>query len=286
MARIVYVNGNYMPYAAASVHVEDRGFQFADGVYEVCEIFHGRLVDLSAHLARLERSLGEIGMPLPMPSGALKAVIRETVRRNRVRDGLLYLQVTRGEARRDFLFPTPDIAPTLVLIARSVPRAKAAARAETGIKVMTTGDIRWKRPDIKTLLLLPQVLAREAARAQGAGEAWLVDDDGNVTEGAASNAWILNTDGVLITRPSDDGILKGVTRQTILSLAEKLQMPVEKRKFSVAEAKSAREAFVTAATALVMPVVEIDGEPVGSGKPGPVAKRLREGLHSAAELWH
>ncbi len=285
MARIVYVNGRYLPYAQAFVHVEDRGFQFADGVYEVCEIFAGRLVDLSPHLARLARSLREIGMDMPMSERALRGVIRETVRRNRVRDGLLYMQVTRGQAPRDFLFPEPDVPPTMVLLARHSSPATGRRRAESGIAVITTRDIRWQRPDIKTLLLLPQVLARQAAREQGAGEAWLVDEEGYVTEGAASNAWIVTKDGVLVTRPSAARILKGVTRQTVLSLAASLGLSVEKRKFSVAEAKAAREAFVTAATALVMPVVAIDGVPVGDGTPGPITRRLREGLHEAAELW-
>ena len=284
MGRIVYVNGSYLPYAQASVHVEDRGFQFADGVYEVCEIFNGRLVDLPGHLQRLARSLSEIGIAAPMPQGALRAVIRETVRRNRVRDGLLYLQVTRGQAKRDFFFPAPETPPSLVLIARCVPRAQADDRARRGIAVVSMPDIRWKRPDIKTLLLLPQVLARETARAAGALEAWLVDADGFVTEGAASNAWIVTADGVLVTRPSQAAILKGVTRQTVLRMAEKLGFPVEKRKFTIAEAQSARECFITAATARVTPVISVDGVKIGDGRAGPIALRLRADLHQTADL--
>ena len=285
MARIVYVNGQYLPYREAAVHVEDRGFQFADAVYEVCEIFKGRLTDLSGHLDRLNRSLLELDIPQPMPRAALLNVIRELMRRNRVRDGLLYLQVTRGAAPRDFFIPRPALTPTVVALARSVPRQRGEVTAAKGIRVVTMADQRWKRPDIKTTLLLPQVLARETARQKGAAEAWLVDADGFVTEGAASNAWIVTKDNKLVTRPSGEAILKGITRQTVLKLAEKLGLTVEKRKFTVAEAKAAQEAFITAATAVVMPVIAIDDSPIGNGQPGPLAAQLRQKLYTVAEQW-
>ena len=212
-------------------------------------------------------------------------MIREVVRRNQVRDGLLYLQVTRGAAARDFFVPVPALRPSLVVIARAVPRRKGEETAAKGISVVSMPDQRWKRPDIKTTMLLPQVMARHAARQQGASEAWLVDSDGFVTEGAASNAWIMTDDGRLVTRPFDAAILKGITRETVLRLLHALGLKVEKRKFTVAEAKAAREAFVTAATAVVMPVVNIDGTPIGNGRPGPVATKLRHDLYTIAELW-
>src|SRR3954454_8623549 len=199
MARIAYVNGRYFPHAAARVHVEDRGFQFADGVYEVCEVAGGRLVDERRHMQRLTRSLGEIGIPLPMPLDALGIVLRETIRRNRVQDGLVYLQITRGQARRDFLFPAPGTRPSMVVTARNLDHARIDRTATEGIAVVTVPDNRWARVDIKSVSLLPNVLAKEAARAAGAREAWFVDKDGFVTEGASSNAWIVTRDGTLVT---------------------------------------------------------------------------------------
>lgn len=283
MTRVVYVNGRYLPYAQAGVHVEDRGFQFADGVYEVAEVKDGRLVDESRHLARLARSLGELAIPMPMAPAALGLVLRETVRRNRVGTGLVYLQVTRGAAPRDFPFPK-GVEPTVVALARRVDGARREARAKAGIAVKTLPDIRWGRCDIKTVMLLPAVLAKEAAAAEGAQEAWLVDSQGLVTEGASSNAWIVDQAGTVITRPTANAILPGVTRRTLLDLLSREKIPVIERAFSVAEALNAREAFITSASGTVMPVVSINGAAVGGGYPGELTLRLRSNFHQVAEL--
>lgn len=283
MSRIAYVNGVYVPLRDACVHVEDRGFQFADGVYEVCEVFGGRLIDETRHLARLKRSLSELGIGMPVGEGALKVILRETVRRNRVRNGLVYLQVTRGAARRDFVFPAADTPPTLVVTARSVDRSKAEAGAANGISVISLPDNRWERVDIKSTGLLPNALARQRAKERGAKEAWFVDKDGYVTEGAASNAWIITRENTLLTRPAESGILRGVTRTTLLDLARRDNLLVSERPFTLAEAKAAKEAFVTAATALIMPVVRIDDTVVGDGKPGALTARLRARFHEVAE---
>ncbi|GLK78309.1 D-amino-acid transaminase [Methylopila turkensis] len=282
MSRIAYVNGRYLPHAGAAVHIEDRGYQFADGVYEVCEVRDGALIDEERHLARLWRSLRELAIRAPMGEGALKLVLRETIRRNRVRDGIVYLQVTRGVARRDHYFPAPDTAPALVVTARSADRAKVNAAAEAGVKVITVPENRWPRVDIKTIGLLPNVLVKQQAKEAGAREAWYVDADGRVTEGGSTNAWIVTGEGVIVTRPAESGILRGVTRATVLEAAQKLQMRVEERAFTVEEAKAAKEAFNTAATAIVTPVVAIDGSPVGDGRPGPVALELRRRFHEFA----
>ena len=283
MARIAYVNGRYLPHRAAAVHVEDRGYQFADGVYEVCEVGEGRLVDERRHMQRLVRSLGELGIALPMSLAALGIVLRETVRRNRVEHGLVYLQVTRGVARRDFLFPSPETRPSVVVTARNLDRGKQERLAAEGIAVVTVPDNRWDRVDIKSVSLLPNVLAKEAARASGAREAWFVDRDGFVTEGASSNAWIVTRDGKLVTRPADHGILRGITRTVVLDVAAARNLGLEERRFSVTEAYEAREAFVTSASQIVMPVVSIDGRPIGNGAPGLVANALRRDFHRHAE---
>ena len=283
MARIVYVNGRYLPYAEAGVHVEDRGFQFADSVYEVCEVKSGALIDTTRHLARLDRSLAELKIAKPMPDSALRHVLRQVVRRNRVRDGLVYLQVTRGTAARDFLFPI-GTEPTLVAIARPIDPQKVAAKAEVGIAVSSVPDPRWGRCDLKTVMLLPAALAKESARDAAAQEAWFIDEKGFVTEGASSNAWIVRPDGFVLTRPLDHRILSGVTRATLLDLLKAQGIPFEQRSFSVAEAQAAREAFVTSASATVMPVVRIDGRMVADGRPGALTKRLREKFHDLAEI--
>lgn len=283
MSRIAYVNGSYRPLAEAAVHIEDRGFQFADGVYEVCEIRDGMVVDETRHLDRLWRSLGELSIAAPMGRPALKIVMHEVMRRNRVRDGLVYLQVTRGAARRDFVFPDPPVPPSLIVLARPTDRGKADTLAATGIAVVTVPESRWARVDIKSTSLLPNVLAKEAAKRAGAREAWFVDRDGFVTEGGSSNAWIVTPAGELVTRSADGGILRGITRTTLIDLLARDGLVFFERPFTVAEAKAAREAFVSAATALIMPVVRIDGEPVGDGRPGPVATRLRGTFHSMAE---
>ncbi len=284
MARIAYVNGRYQPYAEAGVHVEDRGFQFADSVYEVCEVKGGALIDTTRHLARLERSLAELKIAKPMTDRALRHVLGEVVRRNRVRNGLVYLQVTRGQATRDFLFPGGEANPTLVVLARAIDPAKVAAKAQHGIAVKSIADARWGRCDLKTVMLLPAALAKEAAREAGAQEAWFVDEAGFVTEGASSNAWIVRPDGFVLTRKLDHRILGGVTRATLLDLLKSLGVPVEQRSFTIAEAQAAREAFVTSASATVMPVVSIDGRKVADGKPGPLTLRLREKFHDLAEI--
>lgn len=284
MTRTVYVNGQYMPYAQAAVHAEDRGFQFADAVYEVCEVKDGRLVDETRHMARLKRSLAELGIPEPMADGAWARVLRETIRRNRVRNGLVYLQVTRGAGPRDFLFPPDDVLPTVVCLARSVSPRGQAATAEAGIAVRTVPDTRWARCDIKTVMLLPAALAKEAARSIGAKEAWLVDANGYVTEGASSNAWIVDREGRLVTRQIDNAILRGVTRTTLMDVLARAGLSVVERPFTVEEARAAREAFITSATNLVMPVVAIDGQPIGNGAPGLLTQRLRSEFHGTAEL--
>ena len=275
MPRLAYVNGRFVRQAEASVSIEDRGFQLSDGVYEVWAVFDGRLVDSEGHFARLQRSLGELSIDPPMGRAALDLVLRETIRRNRIGAGTVYLQVTRGAAPRDHAFPSPTPKPTLVVTARRGDPKDAAARAAAGVKVITLADIRWGRCDIKSIGLLPNVLAKQTAREQGAFEAWLVDAQGLVTEGAASNAWIVDAEGVLRTRDLGSNILRGVTRLSLFDLAREEGLEVQEQAFTVAEAKSAREAFLTGAGALVMPVVRIDDTVIGDGSPGPVAKRLR-----------
>jgi D-alanine transaminase len=284
MTRVVYVNGQYLPYGQAAVHAEDRGFQFGDGVYEVCEVKDGRLIDETRHMTRLGRSLNELRIPGPMSDRAWSRVLRETIRRNRVKDGILYLQVTRGAGPRDFLFPSEDVLPTVVCLARSVSPRRVEAAAEAGIGVKTMPDIRWGRCDIKTVMLLPASLAKEAARAEGAKEAWFVDDQGYVTEGASSNAWIVDKEGRLVTRHIDNAILRGVTRTTLMDVLQREAISVVERAFTVEEAKNAREAFITSATNTVMPVISIDGQPIGNGAPGMLTQRLRSEFHGAAEF--
>ena len=284
MTRVVYVNGQYLPYAEAGVHAEDRGFQFGDAVYEVCEVAGGRLVDETRHIARLARSLAEIGIAQPMSARAWARVLRETVRRNRVGHGLVYLQVSRGAGPRDFLFPGEGVPPTVVCLARRVDPARSEAAAAAGIGIKTMPDPRWARCDIKTVMLLPASLAKEAARKEGAREAWFVDAQGYVTEGGSSNAWIVDREGRLITRQVDNAILRGVTRTTLIDLLKRENIELVERPFTVAEAKAAREAFITSATNIVMPVTRIDGAPIGNGAPGLLALRLRSEFHSAAEM--
>ena len=283
MPRISYVNGRYLPHAKAGVHVEDRGYQFADGVYEVCQIARGNIVDMRRHLDRLDRSLSELRIRWPISRRALETVIAEVARRNRVADGLVYLQITRGVASRDHYFPPQAVRPSLVVTAKRIDPALAEERAATGIKVVTVPDNRWERVDIKTVGLLPNVLARQRAKEAGAGEAWFVDGDGMVTEGAATNAWIVTADGRLVTRPADFGILRGVTRATILDVAARHGLAVEERAFSVAEASAAAEAFISGAVTVVMPVIAIDGHAIGDGRPGRVALSLRQAFFDIAE---
>jgi len=275
VSRIAYVDGRYVPHGAAAVHVEDRGFQFADGVYEVWAVFDGRLSDAEGHLTRLERSLDELRIARPLGRTALLAIVRETLRRNRVLNGLCYIQITRGQARRDHAFPSPDTRPTVVVTAKPVDFAAWDAKARQGGAVVTVPESRWARCDIKTVSLLPNVLAKQTAKEASAIEAWFVDRDGFVTEGASTNAWIVDGEGRLRTRDTDANILRGITRASLIELARERQMAVDERPFTVEEAKHAREAFITAASAFVTPITRIDGETVGDGRPGPVALRLR-----------
>lgn len=275
MGRIAYVNGRFVPHGEAAVHIEDRGYQLADAVYEVWALFDGKLGDAEGHFARLERSLGELRIPMPMSRRALTIVLREAVRRNRVRDGLIYLQVSRGVAPRDHAFPTVETHPAMVITCKAVDRAAAEVRAAKGAAVITTPENRWGRCDIKTVGLLPNVLAKQAARERGAVEAWFVDELGLVTEGASSNAWIVAADGVLRTRDTNANILRGVTRRTLFDVIADAGLKVEERPFSVEDARAAREAFITGAGNLVLPITSVDGQPVGTGAVGPVAMRLR-----------
>ncbi|MGH6724968.1 MAG: D-amino-acid transaminase [Pseudolabrys sp.] len=284
MSRIAYVNGRYLPHAHAVVSIDDRGYQFADGAYEVCEVRGGRLVDERRHMARLERSLGELRIARPMSPAALSVVLRETVRRNRVHDGIVYVQITRGVARRDFAFPRLDTKGSVVVTARSNDLARLEQLAAEGIAVVTVPDIRWNRVDIKSISLLPNVLAKQAARERGAREAWLVDAQGCVTEGASSNAWIVSRDGKLITHPLGYDILPGITRSVVVDMLKAQGLAFEERAFSVDEAYAAREAFVTSTSQIVLPVVSIDGRPVGNGAPGLVATALRRDFHRYAEF--
>ncbi len=284
MTRIVYVNGAYRPYSDAAIHAEDRGYQFADGVYEVCEVRNGSLVDERRHMRRLRRSLSELHMDLPMGNRSLGVILRETVRRNRVKNGVVYLQVTRGVARRDFAFPPSGTEPSIICLARSLSSSKAERKAAAGVSVITVPDIRWRRVDIKTTGLLAQSLARQQAKEAGADEAWLVDDDGFVTEGASCNAWIVTAAGKLVTRPAGSDILRGITREVAMEAAQRQRLEFEERPFTVEEAKAAKEAFQTSASGIVMPVIKIDGQPIGDGKPGGIAIALRRAYHEVAEI--
>jgi D-alanine transaminase len=279
MSRVAFVNGRYLPWKEAKVSFEDRGYQFADGVYEVCEVRDGCIVDLPRHLGRLRRSLSELRIAMPMSEAALGVILREVRRRNHVDYGIVYLQITRGVARRDHAFPPPGVRPSLVVSARKLNFERNQATAARGIAVITVPETRWARVDIKAVSLLPNVLARQTARERGAYEAWFVDDEGFVTEGAASNAWIVTADGRVVTHPTGHGILTGITRQVLIEVIASLQLALEERPFTVAEALAAREAFVTAASQIVMPVIAIDAKPIGDGKPGPIARRLREAFH-------
>lgn len=275
MPRIAYVNGRYLPHADASVHIEDRGFQFADGVYEVVAFMGGAFVDERGHLDRLERSLSELKISMPAPRRVLMLVMREMARRNRLRDGLFYIQVTRGVAPRDFKFPL-GAKPTLVMTMRPAD-FDMAARKKMLRKAASVPDIRWKRRDIKSTALLAQVLAKQAAVNRGAYEALMIDDDGFVTEGSSTNAWIVNNKGVLVTRPSRGNmILKGVTMNALQALCKKNGIKIDLRPFTIKEAHAAREVFTTAAVSLITPIVEIDGKKIGNGKLGDVTEKIMD----------
>jgi D-alanine transaminase len=274
MARYAYVNGRFVPHTDAVVHVEDRGYQFADGVYEVVTIIGGKLVDEQGHLDRLTRSLNELRITWPVTPRVLKILMRRLIGMNRVTQGTIYLQITRGVAPRDFKFPKHSES-SLVLTTKRAGAFATPAQLENGVKVITIPDIRWLRRDIKSVSLLPQVLGKQQAVEAGAFEAWQVDGEGNVTEGCSSNAWIVTSDGTLVTRYANNLILNGVTRLSILRLAEEAGIRFEERPFSVEEAYGAREAFVSSASTFVMPVTRIDDRPVGNGKPGSLSEKLR-----------
>jgi D-alanine transaminase len=283
MSRIAYVNGRYLPFHDAKVHVEDRGYQFADGVYEVCEVRSGRLIDERRHLERLKRSLGELQIRMPISTRALGVILQEVVARNRIGYGIVYLQITRGVARRDHAFPSREVRPSLVVTARALNRSRNEALAEQGIAVITVPDNRWGRVDIKTTGLLSNVLARQAAIERGARDAWFVDEDGTVTEASSANVWIVTPAGTLVTRHADHAILRGITRAVLFDAIKAQGLAVQERAFTVEEAYSAREAFITSASQIVLPVVRVDGRTIGSGKPGPVATALRRAYHLYAE---
>lgn len=280
--RIAYVDGRYVPHGSATIHIEDRGLQFADSVYEVYAVSHGRLLDEAGHVTRLERSLSELEMALPMAKTSLAIVLREIIRRNHLRNGLVYLQVTRGVFHRDHMIPGVT-RPTMIVTASRLDPGIFERRRRDGTTVVTTPDLRWGRCDIKTTGLLPNVLAKTAARRAGALEAWLVDEGGNITEGTSTNAWIVTQSGVAITRSLDANILAGVTRGTLLRAAAESQIRIEERAFSVSEAKDATEAFITSATGGIIPVVRIDGKTLGDGKPGKITLRLHEIYKTFAE---
>jgi D-alanine transaminase len=282
MSRIAYVDGRFVPFAEAAVPIEDRGLQFADAVYEVWAVHDGVVLDAVGHRERLARSLKALRIEEPLAPGALAAILKALIVKNKVRHGLVYLQVSRGVARRDHPFPAVAPTPTVIMTARASDPAKAAAKAARGIKVMLVPDIRWGRVDIKTTNLLPNVLAKQAAIEAGHDDAWLVDAHGLITEGTAQNAWIVDADGAVRTRPLGEDILAGITRARVKAVAQALGVEVVERAFTPEEAFAAREAFVTSASAFVTPVVAIDGRAIGSGVPGPVAPRLRHAYLQAA----
>lgn len=273
MSRIAYVNGAYVPLDMAFVHIEDRGYQFADGVYEGVTVAGGRMIDLEPHLDRLERSLRELQIDMPMGRGPMTLVFQETIRRNRLKNAFLYVQVTRGVAKRDHPFPA-ECESTLVVTARRLDLNAVRARAEKGVKAVSQPDIRWGRCDVKSIGLLPNVLAKQAAREEGGFEAVMVDKDGFVTEGSSTNIWMVDASGTLVTRSTSDNILPGITRKTVAKLAEELQLKVEERAFTLEEAKAAKEMFLTSSTSCATPIVDLDGHKIGDGTPGPAAQRL------------
>jgi D-alanine transaminase len=273
MGRYAYVNGRYVDHQQASVHIEDRGYQLADGVYEVVGIRDGKMIDEALHIDRLDRSLRELRIGWPVARGTLGFILRELMRRNSLRDGLVYMQVTRGVARRDHAFPTTPVKPALVITTKNTKHL--GADPGPGVAVKSQRDIRWERCDIKTIALLPNVLAKQAARESGAYEAWLVDEQGCVTEGASTNAWIVTADNLVVTHAPNHAILNGVTRQALIAIIRREGYGFAERPFTVAEAKVAREAFLTSTTADLTPVVAIDGQPVANGVPGLLSQKLR-----------
>ncbi len=275
MTRTVYVNGEYLPETEAKVSIFDRGFLFADAVYEVTSVLDGKLIDFEGHAVRLERSLNELEMASPCSKDELLDIHRKLVELNGIAEGLIYLQVTRGsDGDRDFAFPAEDTPPSLVLFTQNKPGLADSPAAKKGAKIISVEDIRWGRRDIKTVQLLYPSMGKMMAKKAGADDAWMVED-GYVTEGTSNNAYFIK-DGVIVTRPLSNDILHGITRKAVLRMAKEAQMKIEERLFTIEEAQGADEAFTTSASAFVMPVVEIDGVALGDGTPGPIAKRLRE----------
>jgi D-alanine transaminase len=283
MSRIAYVNGRYLRFRDATVHVEDRGYQFADSAYEVCEVRGGRLIDERLHVDRLQRSLDALRIRMPMSRAALSVILHEVVARNRIGYGVVYLQISRGVARREHAFPSPGVSPGMVVTARRLDMGRNERLAAAGIAVISVPDIRWGRVDIKTVGLLANVLARQEAIERGARDAWFVDADGFVREATSANAWIVTPAGALVTRHADRAILRGITRTVLFDVIEARGLRVEERAFTLEEAFAAREAFITSASQIVLPVVRIDGRPIGDGKPGPLAVALRGEFHRYAE---
>ncbi len=282
MSRIAYVNGAYLPMVDAVVNIEDRGYQFSDGVYEGITVYKGALIDLGPHIDRLWRSLGELEIAAPMDKAPLGFVIREVVRRNRIKNGFVYLQITRGVARRDH--PFPDFAiPALTITCKRLDIDGVEARARKGVAASSQPDMRWDRCDVKSISLLPNILAKQAAREAGAFEAMLIDDDGLVTEGSSTNIWMVSKAGELITRSTDDNILPGITRAAVKSLCADHQIAVTERAFTLEEAQGAAELFLTSSTAGAMPIVTLDGKQIGDGKVGPIGLKLIESYRAHME---
>ncbi len=282
MPRISYVNGHYVPHNHATIQIEDRGFLMADAVYEVIGCIHGHMADETGHLDRLERSLSELQIAMPVERETLRFLMREVMRRNRQKNAAIYIQVTRGVAKRDFKFPSPDTPPTLVLISYDFDFDGNAA-VKNGMKVKTVPDIRWQRRDIKTVLLLPQSMAKQSAVNDGLDDSWMVDPEGFITECSASNAWIVTKDKKLVTRGVTSEILRGITRTAIEKLCKEMNLVLEERSFTPQEAYDAVEAFTSSATALITPVIEIDGHKIGDGKRGDICKNLYEEYRAYVE---
>jgi D-alanine transaminase len=273
MPRVAYVNGQYLPHAGARVHIEDRGYQFADGVYEVVHVRDGQLIDADLHFDRFDYSLRELSIARPMARASLRLVLRELLERNGLRNGIVYFQATRGVAPRDHKFPAKSLTSLVATVKHLKP--VAAGLLANGVAVVTIPDIRWQRCDIKSLALLPNVLGKQRAAEQGAYEAWQVDRTGFITEGTSTNAWIITADGKLVTRPLGHEILAGTVRRALVGLLQDLPVGFEERPFTLTEAKAAREAFITSSSGFLLPVTRLDGAPVGAGKVGPVVAELR-----------
>lgn len=281
MPRFAFVNGSYIRHNDATIHIEDRGLQFSDSVYEVIAFINGKMADETGHIDRLERSLSELGIHMPVTRNGLKFIMRELLRRNRLRNAMIYIQVSRGATKRDFEFPQ-DIPSSLIITARLL-RYDSSVNVKNGVTVITVPDLRWKRRDIKTTMLLGQVLAKQEAIESGAYDAWMVDEDGFVTEASASNAWIVTKDGTLVTRNVTTDILRGVTRTALEKITKDLNIKFEERPFTPEEAYEGQEAFNTAASALIVPVISVNDHVIGTGKPGPITRKIYDEYRAYAD---